>query len=157
MLDIAEKHSLADLKDEVFHKMAVVFKETCESEEFLEHTEASQLLSLLQRNDLTAPSETFVFEAVIRWIYHDKEERLGYAATLIQAVRLGLVDVGVLITELRRRELKIDEDCRSILFESLLYDRKPSLLPELPLIKSSPRTTSSVSVKRLFLHVTINA
>ena len=96
---------MLDFRDEVFHKIALVFKEATESEEFLERIQVKNLLSLLQRNDLTAPSETFVFEAVIKWIYYDKEERLGEAANLIRALRLGLVDIAVLITELRRPEL----------------------------------------------------
>ena len=136
---------MLDLRDEVFHKIALVFKEATESEEFLERIQVKNLLSLLQRNDLTAPSETFVFEAVIKWIYYDKEERLGEAANLIRALRLGLVDIAVLITELRRPELWGIKKCRSILLEVSLYNNMPSLLPELRMVKSEPRTTSSVS------------
>ena len=77
MLAIVEQHSRIDLQEEVFHRMALIFKEISETEEFLDYIDYSQLLELLQRNDLTAPSETFVFKAVIKWIYHDKEERLG--------------------------------------------------------------------------------
>ena len=83
MLNIAERHSLIDIKEDVFHKMALVFREASETEEFLNHVDVGQFLNLLQRNDLTAPSETFVLKAVIKWIYHNKAERLGQAAALI--------------------------------------------------------------------------
>ena len=137
---------MIDLQEEVFHRMALVFKEISVTEEFLDYVDQSQLLNLLQRNDLTAPSETFVFQAVIKWIYHNKEERLGQAATVIGAVRLGLVDIGVLTSELyKREELKGIEECWKMLCQALLYNNTPSLLPELSLVKTDPRTTSFVS------------
>ena len=136
---------MIDLQEEVFHRMALVFKEISVTEEFLDYVDQSQLLNLLQRNDLTAPSETFVFQAVIKWIYHNKEERLGQAATLIGAVRLGLVDIGVLISELNKEELKGIEECWKMLCQASLYNNTPALLPELSLVKTEPRTTSYVS------------
>ena len=86
--------------------MAAVFKELSEAEEFPEFLSVGQLLKLLQRNNLTAPSETFVFRSVVNWIYHNKEERLSHAAKLLRAVRLGLVDIRVVITELSKLEFK---------------------------------------------------
>ena len=144
MLAVVEQHSRIDLQEEVFHRMALIFKEIGETEEFLDYIDYSQLLKLLQRNDLTATSETFVFKAVIKWIYHDKEERLGQAATLIGTVRLGLVNIGVLILELKKEEMEI-QGCWKMLHEALLYNNTPSLLPELSLVKTEPRTTSFVS------------
>ena len=150
MLTIAERHSLIDLQEEVLHRMALIFKEISETGGFLEYIDHSHLLKLLQRNDLTAPSETFVFKVVIKWIFHDKEERLRQAATLIGAMRLGLVDIGVLITELRREELKENEECWKMLHEVSLYHHMPALLPELSGVKTELRTTSCVSIKRSF-------
>ena len=116
--------------------MALVFREASETEEFLNHVDVGQFLNLLQRNDLTAPSETFVLKAVIKWIYHNKEERLGQAAALIWAVRLGLVDITALITELRREDLKGIEERWKMLNEALLYKSMLDLLPELSLVKA---------------------
>ena len=143
MLTIAERHSLIDLQEEVLHRMALIFKEVSETEEFHEYIDHSHLLKLLQRNNLTAPSETFVLQTVTKWIFHNKEERLGHAATLIGAVRLGLVDIKVLITELRKEELK--GECWKMLHEVSLYHHMPALLPELSGVKIELRTTSYVS------------
>ena len=116
-----------------------------ETEEFLDYIHYRQLLNLLQRNDLTAPSETFVFKAVIKRIYHNEEEKLGQAATLIGAVRLGLVDIGVLISELNKEELKGVEECWKMLWQASLYNNTPALLLELSLVKTELRMTSYVS------------
>jgi len=78
-------------------KMASMFKDICESEEFLTHIGANQLFSLLSRDDLSAPSETFIFKSVMQWIKHKKEERMAVAAKVIGVVRLGLVDIKVVI------------------------------------------------------------
>ena len=86
--------------------MASTFKDICESEEFLTHVGADQLFSLLRRDDLSARSETFVFNSVMQWIKHKKEERMAVAAKVIGAVRLGLVDIRVVIEELDTEEMK---------------------------------------------------
>lgn len=80
--------------------MASLFTDVGEREEFLSSIDEDQLLSLLSRDDLNAPSETFVFKSVMQWIKHKKEERMAVASKVIGAVRLGLVDVKVVIEEL---------------------------------------------------------
>ena len=83
--------------------MASIYTNVSESQEFLSNIDADQLLSLLSRDDLNAPSETFVFKSVLQWIKHKKEERMEAASRVIGAVRLGLVDVKVVIEELETR------------------------------------------------------
>ena len=88
---VADRHGLRDLQEAAEKKMASMFMDVRESEEFLSNVGADQLLSLLIRDDLSAPSETFIFKSVIQWIKHKKEERMAVAAKVIGAVRLGLV------------------------------------------------------------------
>ena len=45
-----------------------MYTDVGESEEFLSNIDADQLLSLLGRDDLNAPSETFVFKSVMQCI-----------------------------------------------------------------------------------------
>ena len=73
LLRFADLHGLKDLKEATLCKMASLFKEVCESEEFLSHIDADQFLDLLSRDDLIAPSETFVFKSVLQWIKHQEE------------------------------------------------------------------------------------
>jgi len=58
---VADRHSLTDLQEAAEKKMASMYVDVCESEEFLTHIGADQLFSLLSRDDLNAPSETFIF------------------------------------------------------------------------------------------------
>ena len=102
---IANRHELIGLQEATQSKMASMYKDVCENEEFLSHIDADQYSSLLRRDDLGAPSETFVFKSVIKWIKHKKEERIAVAAKVIGAVRLGLVDIWDVIEELDAEEM----------------------------------------------------
>ena len=85
---IADRHGLADLQEATHRKMASMYKEICESGEFLSYIDADQLSSLLSRDNLSAPSESFVFKSVIQWIKYKKKERMAFAAKVIRVVRL---------------------------------------------------------------------
>ena len=77
---IANRHGLIDLQEATQSKMASMYKDVCETEEFLSNIDADQLSHLLSRDDLSAPSETFVFKSVMKWIKHKKEERMPLVA-----------------------------------------------------------------------------
>ena len=102
---MANRHGLRDLQDAA-EKMASMYVDVCESEEFLSNVSADQLSSLLSRDGLNAPSETFVFKSVMQWIKHKKEERMAVTAKVIGAVRVGLVDIRVVIEELDTEQMK---------------------------------------------------
>ena len=123
---IADRHGLVDLKEAAQCKMASMYKEVCESDEFLSHVNADQLSSLLSRDDLIAPSENFVFKSVMQWIEYKKEERMAVAAKVIGAVRLGLVNITDVIRELNTEEMKQVPEIHMLLHESLLYSHIPS-------------------------------
>ena len=97
---VVDRHGLRDLQEAAEKKMASMYVDVCESEQFLNNIGANQLFSILRRDDLNAPSETFMFKSVMQWIKHRKEERMAVAAKVIGAVRLGLVDIKVVIEEL---------------------------------------------------------
>ena len=123
---VADRHGLRDLQEAVEKKMVSMYIDVCESEEFLSNVGADQLFSLLSRDDLTAPSETFVFKSVMQWIKHKKEERMAVAAKVIGAVRLGLVDIKVVIEELNTEEMQKDPEIHMLVYEALLYYCMPS-------------------------------
>ena len=141
---VADRHGLRDLQEAAEKKMASMFKDICESEEFLTHISANQLLSLLSRDDLSAPSETFVFKSVMQWIKHKKEERMADAAKVIEAVRLGLVDIRVVIEELNTEEMKRVPEIFMLVYETLIYNCMPSPSSVIAVEKSKPRSTSPV-------------
>ncbi|KAL9986415.1 hypothetical protein ACROYT_G000562 [Oculina patagonica] len=130
---VADRHGLKDLQEAAEHKMASKYKDVCESEEFLAHVGADQLFSLLSRDDLNAPSETFVFKSVMQWIKHKKEERMAVAAKVIGAVRLGLVDIRVVIEELDTAEMQREPQIHMQLHETSFYNNMPSSNPKFAL------------------------
>ena len=141
---VADRYGLRDLQETAEHKMASRYKDVCESDEFLTHFSADQLLSLLSRDDLTAPSETFVFKSVMQWIKHKKEERMAVAAKVIGAVRLGLVDIRVVIEELDTEEMQQDPDIHMLVYQTSIYNNSPSRYSRFAAEKTEPRSTSTV-------------
>ena len=142
---IADRHGLKDLQEATQTKMAYIYKEISESEEFLSHIDADKLLNLLSRDDLSAPSETFVFKSVMQWIKHKKEERMAVAAKVIGAVRLGLVDIRKIIEELDTEEMKQIPEIFSLVYETLVHNCSPSNSSKFALEKAKPRSMSQVT------------
>ena len=142
--EIADRHGLKDLQEAAEHKMASTYKDVCENEEFLSLNSAHQILGILGRDDLSAPSETFVFKSVMQWIKHKKEERMADAAKVIGTVRLGLVDIGDMIDELNTEEMQRVPEIHMHLHESLIHSYRPSSGPQFALEKAKPRSTSPV-------------
>ena len=144
---IADRHGLKDLQEATQTKMAYIYKEICESEEFLSRVDADQYTRLLSRDDLSAPSETFVFKSVMQWIKHKKEERMTAAAKVIGAVRLGLVDIKALIEELNTEEMQTVPEIHTLLFDSASYHHNPSNTSKFATEKAKLRSTTPVSIE----------
>ena len=144
---IADRHGLKDLQEATQTKMAYIYKEICESEEFLSDVDADQYTRLLSRDDLSAPSETFVFKSVMQWIKHKKEERMTAAAKVIGAVRLGLVDIKALIEELNTEEMQTVPEIHTLLFDSAIYHHNPSNTSKFATEKEKLRSTTPVSIE----------
>ena len=143
----AERHGLKDLIEAGEHKMALMYKDVCESEEFLSCISAEQLINLLSRDDLSAASETFVFKSVMQWIKYKKEERIAVAGNAIGAVRLGLVDIGDIIEELNAEEMQQVPEIRRHLHESLIHNCRPANSSEFAVEKAKPRSMCQVRNK----------
>ena len=145
---IANRHGLIDLQEATQLKMASMYKDVCENEEFLSYIDADQYSSLLSRDDLSAPSETFVFKSVMQWIKHKKKERMAVAAKVIGAVRLGLVDIRYVIEELDAEEMQQVPEIHMLLHESLLHNNRPLNSSKFALEKAKPRSMEPVRANR---------
>ncbi|XP_029204307.2 kelch-like protein 12 [Acropora millepora] len=143
---VADRHGLMDLKEITGSKMAPIYEEICEKEEFLSHMNADVLSALLCRDDLRAPSENFVFKSVMQWIKYRKEERLEVAAKVIGAVRVGLVDIKDVIDELDTEEMQVIPEIHMLLHGTLIYNHRPSRSSAFALEKAKQRSMSSVLV-----------
>ena len=142
----ADMHDLKSLQEATQRKMASMYREICHSADFLSHVDADNLTRLLSRDELSAPSETFVFKSVLEWIKYKKEERMAVAAKVIGAVRLGLVDIKDVIDELNTEEMQRVPEIQSIFSQALLHNCNPSLtVSKFAVEKAKPRSMSSVS------------
>ncbi|XP_055329936.1 kelch-like protein 3 [Paramacrobiotus metropolitanus] len=66
------------------------FLQVAQSQDFLE-LDAQQLIALLASDNVDVFSEDQVFEAVRRWLDHDRPERLEHAAAVLQMVRVAFL------------------------------------------------------------------
>ena len=144
---LANVHGLKNLQEATERKMASMYKDICETDEFLSHIDSDQLLSLLSRDDLSAASETFVFKSVMQWIKYKKEERMEVAAKVIGAVRLGLVDIKDVIAELSTEEMQRVPEIQALVSQALLHNHMPSPSSKFAEEKAKPRSMRSVRIE----------
>ena len=78
------------------------------------------------------------------WIKHKKEERISFAAKVIGAVRLGLVDIRELIEELDTEEMQRMPEIHMLLYESLLHNNRPSNSSKFASVHAKPRAMNLV-------------
>ena len=141
---VADRRSLKDLKEAAESKMASMYKEISEKEEFLSYMNADLLSALLCRDDLRAPSENFVFKSVMQWIKYSKEERMAVAGKVIGAVRLGLVGIKDVIEELDTEEMQLIPEINMLLQRALIHNCRPSSSSAFALERARPRSKNPV-------------
>lgn len=84
---------------------------------------------------LAVSSEDEVFDAIMKWISHDRKNRLIHLTSLLSNVRMSLMSPTVLVDKVLRHDLiKTNMTCRDIIDDVLVYthvltDRKHLLPP----------------------------
>ena len=133
----ADTYSCPELHQAAGYFAQQHFLEVLEAGEFLE-LEPPKLGELLQSEDLNVQSEEQVFEAVMKWVRHDVEKRKQHLGTVLQYVRLPLLDRGYLVSQVGTEPLIRSSDaCRDLVDEAKDY----LLLPEQRSQLQGPRTT----------------
>ncbi|XP_055329933.1 kelch-like protein 12 [Paramacrobiotus metropolitanus] len=90
------------------------FLPVAESQDFLE-LDAQQLIALLASDNVDVFSEDQVLQAVLRWLDHDRSERLDDAAAILQTIRVAFLseqcrqDYSMILTS----ALKVSPPCPS--------------------------------------------
>lgn len=102
------------------------FCQVIEQEEFL-LLPVSQLIELLQDDNLNVESEKVVFEAVVSWIKYRIIERGPFLLHLLQNVRLLFLTIRTLTHCLESNELiKADRKCLALINEHLKFRLNPA-------------------------------
>ncbi|KAK3106475.1 hypothetical protein FSP39_020687 [Pinctada imbricata] len=120
------------------------FREVMLTEEFLS-LDRYDVLDIISRDELNVKSEEQVFEAILKWVKKDEEERKGHLPELLVKVRLPLLTPHYLSDRIATEDLiKSSLKCRDLLDEAKDYHLMPERRPLLQTFKTRPRCCTDV-------------
>ena len=127
----ASAHCCTDLKvaAETFAQQHYLVVQ--EGAEFLQ-LDMAEFAELLQSEDLNVETEEQVFESVMMWVEHDVASRHAHLSSLLQHIRLPLLDRNYLVKKVGQNPLiRKCTACRDIVDEAKNYLLLPELRPKL--------------------------
>ncbi|XP_059169911.1 kelch-like ECH-associated protein 1B [Physella acuta] len=83
----AAAHGCCDLENKAKKYIREHFCEVIKYDEFLT-LDVNDVICIIQKDELNVKCETEVFQAVVRWVEHDSEKRIGQLEDLLEKVRL---------------------------------------------------------------------
>ena len=118
------------------------FTEVANEDEFL-LLQKSQLADLLSCEELNVRSEEEVYNAIMRWVYHDKDNRKNAIAELLQQIRMPLLSPRFLVDIVEAEDLiKQDIKCRDLLDEAKNYHMLPDRRTRMRQCRIKPRRST---------------
>ncbi|XP_072226174.1 kelch-like protein 10 [Leuresthes tenuis] len=118
------------LHSKAYHYIIEHFEEVVAGKEFLQLS-IEELTDIIDKDDLIVRQESTVYEAIVRWIAHVPEEREKHTAALLSKVRMALLGVEYIRTNVLSNEL---------------VNNNPECLP---MIANATRTISHIITYRL--------
>lgn len=126
----AEQHGCKLLSEKANQFIEQNFTKICHEEEFLQLS-VMQLVKLIKNDALNVQGERDVYDAVMKWIRYDRENRFSTMEHILQAVRCQLLTPSFLQEQMSTCELlKRVPACREYLaqvFEDLTLHKRPSV------------------------------
>ncbi|XP_028987563.1 kelch-like protein 24a [Betta splendens] len=117
----ADAHSLNHLASRCRTFALNNFADVAEHEEFL-HLGAEELKEYTDSDELCVQKEEVVYEAVMRWVYHDKEHRRDHLRSLLRNVRLPHVNPNYLVQIVENDQIiQNSPECYQLLHEARRY------------------------------------
>ncbi|XP_041460015.1 kelch-like protein 12 isoform X2 [Lytechinus variegatus] len=140
----AETHSTAGLLAAAESYCLSHFSEITKEDEFLELT-PDELSQLICRDNLEISDESEVYEAVIRWVKHNMNERNEHLFSVLEHVRLPLLSP-VFITDVVDKQplVKTSHDCRDLIDEAKMFHLRPDRRGEMHGPRFQQRTGGDV-------------
>ncbi|XP_030829309.1 kelch-like protein 12 [Strongylocentrotus purpuratus] len=140
----AETHSTAGLLAAAESYCLTHFSEITKEDEFLDLT-PDEFSQLICRDNLEMSDESEVYEAVIRWVKHNKDERNDQLFSVLEHVRLPLLSP-VFITDVVDTQplVKTSHDCRDLVDEAKMFHLRPDRRAEMHGPRFQPRTGGDV-------------
>uniref|UniRef100_A0A3B3VR90 Kelch like family member 10 n=1 Tax=Poecilia latipinna TaxID=48699 RepID=A0A3B3VR90_9TELE len=94
---LADHYKILDLKEVAYLYILQHFEEVVEVCADFQQLPVEELVELIRKDELNVRKETFVFEAILRWVKFAPEDRRGYMGTLFAHVRLLLIPINYLV------------------------------------------------------------
>ncbi|XP_006004318.1 kelch-like protein 10 [Latimeria chalumnae] len=94
------------------------------SQEFLELS-AFEFRDIIEKDELNVKQEDVVFDAILKWITHDTNNRRKYISILLPKVRLALMNAEYFMNNVKNNDyVKENEDCKPVIINALkaMYD-----------------------------------
>ncbi|CAH8454944.1 unnamed protein product [Heterobilharzia americana] len=127
----AELHNCTELEEFTENYAVSNFESVVESEEFMCLTH-EELFDLVIREDLQIDSEESVYNAVMRWVYHQPTERVANLFPLLRNIRLSVMSVRFLTDVVDKDPLiRQSLECRDLVDDAKRYHLRPDLRHEM--------------------------
>ncbi|XP_077473407.1 kelch-like protein 6 isoform X2 [Stigmatopora argus] len=104
VLNLADRHALPTLKNKAVDYIASQFSRVVPLQDFLE-VSAESLGDILQRDDLDARYEEYVFEGLMRWVRAEEDKRRRHLPGLLSYIRLPLLEPAYFVEKVEDDQL----------------------------------------------------
>lgn len=139
VLSFSTVHSYDELQKVVFHFAQQHFLQLSTTSEFL-NSSASIVATILSSDDLNVEKEENIFEALIKWTYHDLNNRKEFFPELLPLVRLPLLSPYFLVDVVENEDLVITTpSCQALLRSAEHYHLLPSRRAQIDCAFTRPR------------------
>ncbi|KAL9694012.1 hypothetical protein quinque_013297 [Culex quinquefasciatus] len=133
--NFAEQHGCETLKQKANQFIERNFTKICHEDEFLELS-VIQLISLIRKDELNVQAERDVYDAVLKWVKHDEDNRYPKMEHILYAVRCQLLTPSFLKEQMKTcNVLRRAPACREYLakiFEDLTLHKRPAVKERKP-------------------------
>ena len=140
----AEKYDCQKLKCTATSYIRENFSLISATNEFLE-LDFKRLTDLVSSDDTKIDREEQIFEAIMKWIKHNRENRTQYFKELISHVRFPLISPYYLMDHVETEELvRNTPECISLLLEAKNYHMLPDRRWQLKSKRTTPRLSMGI-------------
>ncbi|XP_052903109.1 kelch-like ECH-associated protein 1B [Anopheles moucheti] len=133
--NFAEQHGCESLRQKANQFIERNFTQICREEEFLQLS-VMQLICLIRKDELNVQGERDVYDAVLKWVKYDEDNRYPKMESILSAVRCQLLTPSFLKEQMKNcAVLRRAPGCREYLakiFEDLTLHKRPAVRERKP-------------------------
>ncbi|GAB0199093.1 kelch-like protein 10 [Grus japonensis] len=117
---LTDYYHCPDLREAAYVFILHHFEEMAKvSTEFLDLS-VNELKDIIEKDELNVKQEDVVFEAILKWIAHDPQNRRQHIAVLLSKVRLALMQAEYFMNNVKTHEyVRDNEECKVLIINAL--------------------------------------